>query len=94
MYEDRLVGIISLEEYMKNAERIKEIVKQNESSIKELEQELEGNSKPKNEERLEDLTDKFLKMKSPNKEIIREFIEKIEIHNDKQVDIYFNFKPL
>jgi len=33
-------------------------------------------------------------MKSPNKEIIREFIEKIEIHNDKQVDIYFNFKPL
>ena len=27
MYEDRLAGIISLEEYMKNAERIKEIVK-------------------------------------------------------------------
>lgn len=94
MYEDRLSGIISLEEYMKNAERIKEIVKQNESSIKELEQELEGNSKPKNEERLEDLIDKFLRMKNPNKEIIREFIEKIEIHNDKQVDIYFNFKPL
>ena len=33
-------------------------------------------------------------MKKPNKEIIREFIEKIEIHSDKQVDIYFNFKPL
>ena len=94
MYEDRLSGIISLEEYMKNSERIKEIVKQNENSIKELEQELEGNSKPKNEERLEDLIDKFLKMKNPNKEIIREFIEKIEIHSDKQVDIYFNFKPL
>ena len=27
MYEDRLAGIISLEEYMKNAERIREIVK-------------------------------------------------------------------
>ena len=30
----------------------------------------------------------------PTKEIIREFIDKIEIHSDKQVDIYFNFKPL
>ena len=29
-----------------------------------------------------------------DKEIIREFIERIEIHSDKQVDIYFNFKPL
>ena len=33
-------------------------------------------------------------MEKPTKEIIREFIEKIEIHNDKQVDIYFNFKSL
>lgn len=33
-------------------------------------------------------------MEKPTKEIIREFIEKIEIHSDKQVDIYFNFKPL
>ena len=33
-------------------------------------------------------------MDKPTKEIIREFIEKIEIHSDKQVDIYFNFKPL
>ena len=33
-------------------------------------------------------------IKNPTKEIIREFIEKIEIHSDKQVDIYFNFKPL
>ena len=31
---------------------------------------------------------------NPTKEIIREFIERIEIHSDKQVDIYFNFKPL
>lgn len=33
-------------------------------------------------------------MEKPTKEIIREFIDKIEIHSDKQVDIYFNFKPL
>ena len=95
MYEDRLAGIISVEEYMKNAERIKEIVKSYEQNIKELEQELSGASnQAKNETRLDDLVDEFLNMEKPNKEIIREFIERIEIHSDKQVDIYFNFKPL
>lgn len=33
-------------------------------------------------------------MEKPTKEILREFIEKIKIHSDKQVYIYFNFKPL
>ena len=95
MYEDRLAGIISLEEYMKNANRIKEIVKSYEIAIKEFEQELSGENKvDKNKSRLDNLVEEFLKMKNPNKEIIREFIEKIEIHSDKQVDIYFNFKPL
>lgn len=95
MYEDRLAGIISLEEYMKNANRIKEIVKGYEQSIKEFEQELSGEkNNDSNKSRLDDLVEEFLKLKKPSKEIIREFIEKIEIHSDKQVDIYFNFKPL
>lgn len=95
MYEDRLAGIISLEEYMKNANRIKEIVKSYEQSIKGFEQELSGENKvDKNKSRLDNLVEEFLKIKNPTKEIIREFIEKIEIHSDKQVDIYFNFKPL
>lgn len=95
MYDDRLAGIISLDEYMKNAKRIKEIVKEYEQNIKELEQELSGEcNKTKDENRLDNLVDEFLNMEKPTKEIIREFIEKIEIHSDKQVDIYFNFKPL
>lgn len=95
MYEDRLAGIISLEEYMKNASRIKEIVKSYEQAIEEFEQELSGEKNiDKNKSRLDNLVEEFLKIKNPTKEIIREFIEKIEIHSDKQVDIYFNFKPL
>ena len=42
MYDDRLAGIITLDEYMKNANRIKELVKGYEQNIKELEQELFG----------------------------------------------------
>ena len=95
MYDDRLAGIITLDEYMKNANRIKECVKGYEQRIKELEQELSGeNDKTKSESRLDNLIEEFLNMEKPTKEIIREFIEKIEIHSDKQVDIYFNFKPL
>ena len=37
MYDDRLAGIISLDEYMKNANRIKEIIKGYEENIKDLE---------------------------------------------------------
>ena len=95
MYEDRLSGIITLDEYMRNANRIKEIVKGYEQNIKELEQELSGErNKTKNETRLDNLVQEFLNMENPTKEIIREFIEKIEIHSEKQADIYFNFKPL
>ena len=95
MYDDRLAGIITLDEYMKNANRIKEAVKGYEQNIKELEQEISCESdKTKSESRLDNLIEEFLNMEKPTKEIIREFIEKIEIHSDKQVDIYFNFKPL
>ncbi len=95
MYDDRLAGIITLDEYMKNANRIKEAVKGYEQNIKELEQEISCESdKTKSESRLGNLIEEFLNMEKPTKEIIREFIEKIEIHSDKQVDIYFNFKPL
>ncbi|MGN1326734.1 MAG: DUF4368 domain-containing protein, partial [Clostridia bacterium] len=78
-----------------NANRIKKIVKGYEQNIKELEQELSGEKNKQNkDEKLNNLVDEFLNMEKPTKEIIREFIEKIEIHSDKQVDIYFNFKPL
>src|SRR5699024_1750708 len=50
MYDDRLAGIITLDEYMKNANRIKEIVKGYEQNIKEIEQELSRESdKTKND---------------------------------------------
>ena len=94
MYEDRLNGIISLEDYMKNANKIKELVKEYENTIKELEANLKGEKLAQKEDKLDNLIDEFLNMEKPTKEIIREFINKIEIHEDKQVDVYFNFKPL
>ena len=40
------------------------------------------------------LLNKFLKMEEPTREIMLELIERIEVHKDKEIDIYFNFKKL
>jgi hypothetical protein len=95
LYEDRLSEIITVEAYIENANKIKNEIIDLQNRIKEIECELSGEeSKNNKDERLDNLVDEFLNMESPTKEIIREFIERIEIHSDKQVDIYFNFKPL
>ena len=95
LYEDRLSEIITVDSYIENANRIKNEVKEYQERIKEIQQELNGEENKQNkDEKLNNLVDEFLNMEKPTKEIIREFIDKIEIHSDKQVDIYFNFKPL
>ena len=95
LYEDRLSEIITVDNYIENANRIKNEIKEYQERIKEIEQEISGEENSKNkDEKLNNLVDEFLNMEKPTKEIIREFIDKIEIHSDKQVDIYFNFKPL
>lgn len=95
LYEDRLSEIITVDSYIENANRIRNEIKEYQERIKEIQQELSGEENSKNkDEKLNNLVDEFLNMEKPTKEIIREFIDKIEIHSDKQVDIYFNFKPL
>ena len=95
MYEDRLNGVITVDKYIENANKIKKEVEDCAKRIDEIEQELNGENVKENKyKKLDNLVDEFLNMEKPNKEIIREFIERIEIHSDKQVDIYFNFKPL
>ena len=95
LYEDRLAEIITVESYIENANKIKNKIENYKKEIKEIKEKLKGNMNKKNEdEKLNVLVEEFLSMEKPTKEIIREFIEKIEIHSDKKVDIYFNFKPL
>ncbi|MBP3596903.1 MAG: recombinase family protein [Clostridia bacterium] len=94
MYEDRLNGFISGEEYLKRAEKIKNLINDYEKNIVELEEIINSGTQKAKPSKLDDLINQFLNMEEPTKEIIREFINRIEIHTDKQVDIYFNFKPL
>ena len=43
---------------------------------------------------IEKLVKEFLKLEKPTPEIMRVLINRIEIHQDKQVDLVFNFKKL
>ena len=95
LYEDRLAEIITVDSYIEKANNINKEVEDYNKRINELKQELNGKNQEENKnKKLDSLVDEFLSLQKPNKEIIREFIERIEIHSNKQVDIYFNFKPL
>ena len=47
-----------------------------------------------NDEEIEKLVKGFLKLERPTPEIMRVLINRIEIHQDKQVDLIFNFRKL
>lgn len=96
LYEDRLDGIITIEDFKRMSDKI---IKERDNFIatrKDYETKLlEHKEKIKNSnaDKLEKLIDEFLSMKYPTKEIMGQFIEKIEVHQDKQIDIYFKFQP-
>ena len=93
LYEDRLEEIITVEAYIEKAKIIKNTIKEYQEKINNISRELSGEEEEK-DKNLDNLVNEFLSLEKPTKEIIREFIERIEIHSDKEVDIYFNFKSL
>ena len=45
-------------------------------------------------EKIKSVIQEFLSLNKPTSEIMKVIINRIEIHQDKQVDFYFNFKQL
>ena len=45
-------------------------------------------------EKIKSVVQDFLSLSKPTSEIMKVIINKIEIHQNKQVDLYFNFKQL
>ena len=70
----------------------------NEAKQKEREyieiQEMQNTSKQDDSENIKKLVKEFLKLKEPTPEVMKVIVNRIEIHQDKQVDLYFNFKQL
>ena len=93
MYVDKLNGKISEEMYERLFNKLKGKIKQKKEEYIGLKHEKENNSDD-DIENIKKLVHDFLKLEKPTPEIMRLLINKIEIHQDKQVDLYFNFRKL
>ena len=93
MYVDKLNGKVSEEMYERLFNKLKGEIKQKEEEYIGLKNEQENNSYD-DIEKIKKLVHDFLKLEKPTPEIMRVLINKIEIHQDKQVDLYFNFRKL
>lgn len=93
MYIDKLNGKVSEEMYERLFNKLINEVNQKEKEYNELKNKKEDAMQDDSKE-IERIVKEFLKLEKPTSEIMKVMINKIEIHQDKQIDIIFNFKKL
>ena len=93
MYVDKLNGKVSEEMYERLFNKLINEVNQKEKEYNELKNKKEDAMQDDSKE-IERIVKEFLKLEKPTPEIMKVMINKIEIHQDKQIDIIFNFKKL
>ncbi len=93
MYMDKLEGKITEEICERVLNKYNEQIKEKQRQYEEIKQ----NKKDLEDDDSKDITKvikEFLKLEKPTPELMKVIINKIKIHQDKQIDIYFNFKKL
>ena len=93
MYVDKLNNKISEEMYERLFSKLKNEIKQKENEYIEIKKQKEE-AKQDDTEKIKSVVQNFLSLNKATSEIMKVIINKIEIHQDKQVDLYFNFKQL
>lgn len=93
MYVDKLNGKITEAMYERIFKKLRDEAKQKEKEYIEM-KERQDNCKQDDTETIKRAVKEFLKLKEPTPELMKVIINRIEIHQDKQVDIIFNFKQL
>ena len=93
MYVDKINNKISEEMYERLLKKFKDEIKQKENEYIEIKQQKEE-AKQDDTGKIKSVIQEFLSLNKPTPEIMKVIINRIEIHQDKQVDLYFNFKQL
>ena len=93
MYVDKLNGKITEAMYDRLFKKLMDEAKQKENEYTEI-KDMQDNSKQDDSENIKKIVREFLELKKPTPEVMKVIINRIEIHQDKQVDLYFNFKQL
>ena len=91
IYLDRLNNKISEKMYERVLKKLQEEIKKKESEYIEIKKQKEE-TKQDETEKIKNVILEFLELKEPTPEIMKVIINRIEIHQNKQVDLYFNFK--
>lgn len=91
MYVDKLNSKISEEMYNRLFSKLKDEAKQKENEYLKLKNK-QDNQKEDNSEKIKRMSKQFLMLERPTPEFMRVLINRIELHQDKQVDIIFNFR--
>ena len=93
MYIDKLDNKVSEEMYNRLFEKLQKEIEQKEKEYLEIKAQ-KDNRKEESCKEIKKVIKDFLSLKKPTPEIMKVIINRIEIHQDKQVDIIFNFKKL
>ena len=79
--------------YERLLEKFRDEIRQKEDEYIEIKQQKEE-AKKDDTEKIRNVVQEFLTLNKPTAEIMKVIINRIEIHQDKQIDLYFNFKQL
>lgn len=93
MYVDKLNNKISEEMYERLLRKFRNDIGEKENKYIEIKQQKEE-AKQDDTEKIKSVVQDFLSLNRPTSEIMKVIINRIEIHQDKKVDLYFNFKQL
>ena len=98
IYMDRLDDIISANTYKKMSEKLElkkqELINEKQELQKNYNEYMEDNSIDKLFETTK-IVKEYLKMrKTKKRDLILKIVDRIEIHQNKTIDVYFKFKPL
>ena len=93
-YNDKLDGNITLDMYKRAYNNFVNQIQENDNKIREYQREIYNieNNKLDNEKSLMERIEKFLSMDDPNRNLIASLIDRIEITEDNNIDIYYKFK--
>lgn len=89
-YIDKLNNKISEAMYERVSQKLQKEIKEKEEKYNEIKELLEEGKD--NDKSIEEEIKQLLKLEKPSQELMKIIIEKIEVHQDKQIDITFNFK--
>ena len=94
MYIEKLEGKITEEMYQRISESMIREIKIIEEKKDTIVENIYNDKLSTDDEKCLALVKEFLSMKEPTRELALRLIKRIELHQDKTLDIYFNFKKL